>query len=96
MSHRASAARGGGAAALPGVRVAARARAGDGAAGLGQRGGRRPGGRGAGAAERGAGAAGGPAAALHGAVRGQCQPHPAADRRRAPAPDGHHARQNGQ
>lgn len=84
---RAAAARGGGAAALPGLRVAARARAGVGAA---QRVGRQR------AAVGRAGAAGGRAAALHGAVRRQRRAHPLPAHRRAPAADGHHARQNGE
>lgn len=74
-----------------GLRVAARARAGDGPARGRQRGlgGRR------GAAERHAGAPGRGAAALHGAVRRQRQPHSPTAHRYSPAADGHDACKNG-
>lgn len=86
---RASAARGGGAAALPGLRVAARARAGVGAARRGQRGRRARRRR---AAQRLAGAPGRCSAALHGAVCRQRQQDPPSTHCNAPAADGHYAR----
>lgn len=72
---------------MPGVRVAARARAGVGGPGRRQR---------RGAAERVAGTSGRGAAALHGAVRRQRLTHPAPAHRHSPAADGHLAGQNGE
>lgn len=86
---RAPAARGGGVAALLGLRVAACARAGVGAARRGQRG--RPG-RPRRAAQRLARAPGSCSAALHGAVRSQRQQDSPSAHCYAPAANGHYAR----